>query len=229
MLKQAKAWAIGLSIVAGTASIPVLFVSYAPLYTASLVLLALFPPLGILLIHRFPLLFTIFKRKIDPRADIGFAIIWPGIGMVMSYKTGSDPTHLVDTFQLTYWALLVLLCYVAALFRIAWGNPSRWGALAGLLIFGGIYATGLINAANTVPDRSGPLLYRTEVLRMYETHGRNGGSYLRLAPWGPISYSDDVDVPKSIYREVKVGDQVCIGLHSGFLHAPWYTLTPCPE
>ncbi len=59
VLKQAKTWAIGLSVIAGLVSIPVMFVSYAPLYTASLVLLVLSAPLAIFLIHRFPLLFTI--------------------------------------------------------------------------------------------------------------------------------------------------------------------------
>ena len=64
---------------------------------------------------------------------------------------------------------------------------------------------------------------------MYETHGKNASSYLRLAPWGPTAYYEDVDVPKRVYQGARVGDQICIELHSGFLHAPWYTLTPCPE
>jgi len=64
---------------------------------------------------------------------------------------------------------------------------------------------------------------------MYETHGRSGSFNLRLAPWGPLGYYDDVDVPKSIYEQVKVGDEICVGLHPGFLHSPWYILQPCPE
>jgi hypothetical protein len=224
-LKQAKAWMIGLSVAAGLVSILAL-VRYAPLHNPSMTLLALLPPLGILLVYRFPLLFTIFKRKPAPRVDIGLVILWPGIAMVLSYKTGSDPAHLVDISQLVYQVLTALLCYVAALFWVAWENPSRWSALAGLLLLGVLYSTGLINAANTVPDRSSAVLYRTEVLKMYET---GESYYLRLAPWGPIAYHEDVDVPGRICQEVKVGDQVCIELHSGFLHAPWYTLTACPE
>lgn len=135
-LKQAKAWTIVLSIAVGLASIPVTFVNYAPVHTASLILLVIFPPLGIFFVERFPLLFTIFKRKPDPRADIGVVTMWPGIAMLLSYKAASDPTHLVDPLQLIYTVLVVLVCFVAALFRVAWANPSRWGALVGLLIFG---------------------------------------------------------------------------------------------
>lgn len=228
-LKRAKAWAITLSIIVAILSIPVLYVSYAPLYTSSLALLALFPLLGIVLIHRLPLLFTVFKRKTDPRADIGFVAFWPGMGMALSLQTGNDPTHLVNAFQLTFWALVVLLCYGAALFRTAWEHPSRWGVLAGVLLLGGIYSIGLINAADTVPDRSAPVSYRTRITRMYETHGRHASSYLRLAPWGPVAYPDDVAVPVRVYRQVNVGALVCIGLYPGFLHAPWYTLTLCPD
>jgi len=228
-LKQAKAWAIGLSVIAGLISIPVMFVSYTLLYTVSLTLLVLSPLLGIFLLHRFRLLFTFFKSKTDPRADIGFVIIWPGIAMLMSYQTGNDPTRLVDVFQLIYWVLLAIVCYIATLFRIAWKSPSPWGMFAGILIFGGIYSTGLINVINTMPDSSIPSPYQTVVLKMYETQGRHASTYLRLAPWGPMAYSDDVDVPKRIYQQVTVGDQICIGMHSGFLHAPWYTLAPCPK
>jgi hypothetical protein len=227
--KQAKTWAIALSIVAGVASIPVMFVDYAPIHTASLVLLLLLPPLGVFLVHYSPLLFTIFKRGVDPRADLGVIAVLPGIAILVSYKTAADPTHLVEIFQLIYWVLVVLVCYVGALFRVAWENPSRWGALVGLLIFGGMYSVGMVNTANTVPDRSVPQNYRTRVLKMYETHGRSASSYLRLAPWGPLGYYDDVDVPKSIYEQVKVGDEICVGLHPGFLHSPWYVLQPCPE
>lgn len=227
-LKLAKAWMIGLSIIGGLGFVLVL-VNYAPFYAPSIVLLALLPPLGVLIVHRFPLLFTIFKRKADPRIDVGLIVLFPGIGMAMASKTGSDPTHLVDFSQLAYWALLVLVFYVAALFRIVWENPSRLGAFVGLLIFGGMYSFGLSNCINTLPDRSVPRLYRTHVVQMHETQGRNASSYLRLAPWGPMDYSDDVSVPKRIYLQVKVGDQICVGLHPGFLHASWYALAPCAQ
>jgi hypothetical protein len=226
-LKHAKAWAIGLGIGAGITSIPVLFVTYAPIHNVSLVLLLLLPPVGILLNHRFPLLFTIFKRKTDPRADIGYVVLWPGVAILLLHKFENDPSYLVDASQLIYWVILVVVLYVGSLFRTAWKHPSRWGVLVGLLIFGAGYGVGLIDSSNTLLDRSVPQFYTSQVLKMHVTHGKNTRFSLHLEPWGPIAYDDDVDVAKHIYEEFKVGDQVCIGLHPGFLHAQWYTLTPC--
>lgn len=225
--KRAKTTAIILGAAAIVTSVGVMFANTS-VQTPSLVLLVLLPPLGAFLAHHYPLSFTIFKRRLDPRADIGFVVIWPGIAMLLSYRFAANSTHLVDTFQLIYWVLLVLLCYVAAFFRIAWESPTRWPALAGLVLLGGMYSVGVVNAANTVPDRTTPHIYRTVVLKMYETHGKNASSYLRLAPWGPMDYYDDVDVPKRLYMQIKVGEAICVGLRPGFLHARWYTLLPCP-
>lgn len=224
-LKRAKAWAIYLSVIAGVFGILIMFVNDAPLGELLLVVVALLPPLAALLIHRHPLWFTIFKRKTDPRADLGLVVFFPALGLLMSLQRG--PAHLVDAFQLTYWALLVLVCLLAALFRSVWENPSRWGVLAFMLLIGGFYSSGLVSAADIVPDRSTSQPYRTEVLRKYETHGKSAGFYLRLAPWGPLAYSDDVRVFAGVYQQTRAGDRICLQMHSGFLHAPWFTLAPC--
>lgn len=145
---MAKAWAIGLSILAGVVSVPVMFLHYEPLYKASLIVLLACPLAGIVLLHHSQLLFTVFKRKPDPRADLGFLIAWPGIGVVFSYQTANDPTHLVDGSQLMFWVLLVFVGFLAALFHTAWKRPGRVAVLFFLAITGGIYSIGLANAAN---------------------------------------------------------------------------------
>lgn len=121
LLGRAKFWAVGLSIAAGIFSIPVLFVNYAPLHNGSLLLMTVIPPAGIFLLRRYPLVFTLFKNKTDPRAELTFAIVWPGVGMIMSYQIGSDPTHLVNPLQLLDWilVLLALLCRTAFAKRLA--------------------------------------------------------------------------------------------------------------
>lgn len=224
----AKAWAIGLSVVAGAVSVPVMFVSYAPVYKISLVVLLACPVVGILLLRRFPLLFALFKRKPDPRADLGFLLLWPGLGVIFSYQTSNDPTHLVDFFQLIYWVLAVLVVLFASVFPAVWRNPSRWAVLFFLLISGGMYSIGLVNSVNTLLDHSAPRPYETWVLKKSESHSSKGTRYyLRVAPWGPIGYTDDVDVPMRIYNKTQVGDPVCYGLRPGFLHAPWFTAIRC--
>jgi len=225
----AKQWGMGLSILAGIASIPVIFVSYFPVYSAALIVLLALPPLGIVLIHRSPLRFTLFKRKPDPRADLGFLILWPGIAMLFSYQTSNDPSHQVNWLQLIYWVLLASTAFIGGLFQTAWKNPARAGALFGVIFFGFMYSIGLVNTINTLPDRSAPTRYKTWTVGMHVSHSSKGSRYyLRVAPWGPIPYRDDVDVPSSTYEAFHVGDPICFGLHPGFLHSAWYTLVPCP-
>jgi hypothetical protein len=226
---RAKGWGIGLSVLAGAISIPVMWVSYAPVYRAALVLLLACPPVGIILLHRFPLLFTAFRRKPDPRADLGFLIVWPGIGVMFSYQTANDPIHLVDSLQLAYWILLIFAGFLAALFQTAWKNPSRVAVFFAIVLLGGMYSIGLVNAVNALADKSAPLPYQTSISKMFESHSSKGTRYyLRVGPWGPIVYPDDVDVPRGTYNASRVGDPVCFGLHPGFLRAPWYTVMPCP-
>jgi hypothetical protein len=184
---------------------------------------------AIILLHRFPLLFTVFRRKPDPRADLGFLIIWPGVGVMFSYQTANDPSHLVDHLQIFYWILLIFAGFVAALFQIAWKSPSRGAIFSAIVLFGGMYSIGLVNAANSLPDMSAPHLYQSWVSKMYESQSSKGTRYyVRVDPWGPITFPDDVDLPRDTYETYHVGDPVCFGLHPGFLHAPWYTSMPCP-
>lgn len=156
----AKGWAIGLSIFAGAVSIPVIFMNYAPVYRAALILLLACPPAGIVLLHRFPLLFAAFRRKPDPRADLGFLVMCPGAAVIFSYQTSNDPSHLVDSWQLGYWILLVFISFVAALFQTAWKSPSRVAVFLAVALLGGMYSVGLVNASNTLPDKSTPHLTR---------------------------------------------------------------------
>ena len=227
-LGRAKAWAIGLSGLAGAASIPVMFISYVPVYRTSLVLLLICPIAGIVLLRIYPLLFTVFKRKPDPRADLGFLLAWPGVGLMFSYQTSNDSTHLVDMFQLIYWVLAALVILLASVLPSVWRSPSRWAVLFALIITGGMYSIGFVNSANTLLDRSPARPFGTWVLKKSESHTSKGTRYfLRVAPWGPIPYSEDVDVPMHTYNATRIGDPVCYGLHPGFLYGPWYSAVTC--
>lgn len=230
LFARAKGWAIGLSILAGATSIPVIWVSYQPVYRTALVILLACVPVGIVLLHRFPLLFATFKRNPDPRADLGFLIIWPGLGLLFSFQTANDPAHLVRFSPPAYWVLIVLAALIATLLPVLWKNPSRVSLFFFILITGSAYSVGLVNAVNTLLDRSEPQVYQTSIWEMRESRGNKGTRYyLLVAPWGPISYSDELNVPKRTYDAYNIGDPVCLGLHPGFLRAPWYSLMPCAE
>ncbi len=207
-----------------------MFISYVPVFRASLVLLLICPIAGVVLLRLYPLFFTIFKRKPDPRADLGFLLAWPGIGVMFSYQNSNDPTHLVDTFQLNCWVLAALVLMLAAIVPSVWRSPSRWAVLLFIIIAGGMYSIGLVNSANTLLDQSPARSFGTWVLKKSESHTSKGTRYfLRVAPWGPISYSEDVDVPIHTYKATRIGDPVCYGLHPGFLHGPWYSAVNCSQ
>lgn len=225
---RAKRWAIGLSVLAGATSIPVIWVGYQPVYRTALVLLLACVPLGIVLLHRFPLLFAAFMRKPAPRADLTFLIIWPGLGLLFSYQTANDPAHLVDFWQPVYWVWIILAALFATLFPTLRNSPSRLTLFFFILITGGAYSVGLVNAMNTLLDWPEPQLYQTSIVEMHMSRSNKGMKYyLLVAPWGPISYSDELNVSKRTYDASRVGDPVCLGLHPGFLRAPWYSLIPC--
>jgi hypothetical protein len=221
-LRQAKIWNRALCVAAG---LLVLAVIVGDTYRGyALPVLALFPFLGVFLVRRFPLLFTLFKAKRDPRSDSGLVIMLPALGMLL---LTDEATHLVDPLKLTFWYFIVAACLVISLFKIIWENASRWGALFGLTVFALMYSMGLINAADIMPDRSTPMSYSAAIVEMHETHGKHTSYYVRLNPWGPFEYYKDVEISAGMYYKVKVGDLVCIGLHPGYLHAPWYSVARC--
>jgi len=224
---KAKGWAIGVSIFSGALSAPVMWVSYEPVRRAALALLLACTPAAIILCHRFPLLFTAFRRKPDPRADLSFLLFWPAIGVLWSYQMENDPSHVVDIWPLLPWVLIVLTGLAATLLQIIWKTPSRVGTFFFFVLIGGVYSIGLVNAVNTLPDNS-PSLYQTTILEMHKRRSSKGTRYyLRVAPWGPLLYQDDMAVPRRTYDASHVGDPVCVALHSGVLRARWYTSMPC--
>ncbi|MGH7688366.1 MAG: tetratricopeptide repeat protein [Gemmatimonadaceae bacterium] len=227
LLSTARTWMIGLSTATGIACVAAA-VPYHPIHAPGMVALLVFPALGIFLFHRFPLIFTTFKAKVDPRADLGLLILLPGLGVLLSVMSASDPSHLVDPTPLTIWYAAVFLAYFGALVGIAWKSPARWGGIFMLAILGIAYSVGLVNAVDTMPDDSSPTFFRTWIVQKNEVHHSRYTDFdLRVASWGPIEYADDIVVPFTTYRRSAVGDPACVGLHGGFLHAAWYTLVPC--
>jgi hypothetical protein len=71
--------------------------------------------------------------------------------------------------------------------------------------------------------------YQATVMDMQESHSVRTTSYtVELSPWGPVTGSNWLDVPHSIYQAVDAGDTLCIRLHPGALHERWFTFDLCP-
>lgn len=226
--QQAAATMIGLNI-ALILTVLAMFFAPPPLRAISIFLLLIFPLVAALLVYSAPLLFTFFKRKPDPRSDLTLVVAGPSIALILSYSFAAAPAHIVEPFSLAYLYVGLFVFYAVLLAPIVWKAPTPGSKLFALFVFGAIYGIFAVNAVDTVPDRSVPDVFQTVVFRKYVTHGRSTHYYLRLAPWGPVTDTSSVAVSNHLYHAVNVGDQVCVQEHPGFLHAPWYTVSPCSE
>jgi hypothetical protein len=123
--------------------------------------------------------------------------------------------------------LLVFVLYLAPLLRFAWKSPARLGSTLALIFCGVFYSSGAARVADTLPDRSVASRYQSVVHGMHAVSGKSTTYYVTLSAWGPNAYSGDAEVSEKLYQQVQTGDGLCIALHNGFLHAPWYTLSRC--
>lgn len=198
------------------------------LVVPSVIALWLLPLIAIGMLYRFPLLYAFFKQKTDPRAELSFLIIVPAFGLLFAFSAG-NAAHIIHSSQILIWIAIIFIAFVAALLQPAFNSVNRTGAIIGILVIGALYSIGVIHTADTVPDHSVPEPYQAQVLGEHISHGRSTSYVLSLAPWGPVTDSTNVDVSYRTYQSVSAGDTVCVNLHPGFLHAPWYTLTTCSQ
>jgi hypothetical protein len=189
----------------------------------SAVLLALIPVATWFLLQRSPLLYAVFKRKVDPRAELSYLTLIPGVALFIAIRD----VHMVSLPSLALVFAIILLVSTAAFYTASHKSSAR-GAIIGLLIFSGAYAGGVAGAANALFDRSKATGYTVPVVGGHVSSGRSTTYYLRLAPWGPVTDEKDVSVPSHLYHGMEIGDVVCISLHAGALHAPWFTVASCP-
>ncbi len=181
-------------------------------------------PIGLaMLVQRSPLLYAVFKRKSDPRAELSYALMLASFGFLIRNRG----VHLVSTQPLLLMIAIIALAYCAAFFRAASQSTSPIGAMFGLLFFAGLYSYGMIVTADSLADRSKTSTYSVEVTGKRISRGRSTTYYLRLAPWGPMNSPNEVSVSRSTYDGFAPGQQLCLSLHQGRLDAPWYTPVSC--
>jgi hypothetical protein len=190
----------------------------------SAVALALTPAALLLLMQRSPLLYAIFKKKADPRADLGVALMISGIGLAFRV---SD-VEFVSMQPLLLLIVPVALVYTAAFYSAVRKNSNITATLLGLLFIAGAYSFGLAIVADTLLDSSKSTTYIVPVTGKHISSGRSTTYYLNLAPWGPLQEPNRISVSSSFYNDTQQGDQICLGLHLGRLNAPWYQLADCP-
>ena len=221
-LKTARTLNIALSIVAIAVAVAY-FVSQGSVKLLLAGFLAVVPFAVLYLINSEPLLYALGKPKKDPRTDTIFAFLASAIGLML----GGITVHFVSLVPLLSWMALVLVVLCGAFFAIGRRGPRAQGAVLLPLIFGAMYAFGLVAFADTQLDKDTPTNYRAQVLDKHITKGKSTNYYLDLAPWGPFAQAKSLNVPISVYDSAEPGDTVCLVVHPGALHAAWYRRVEC--
>ncbi len=221
-LPTARTWALILSLATGLAAAGLAF-GPVPLRLPGLVVLVIMPMIAVVLLHRAPLLYAIFKPKADPRAEMVFIPMAAGFGFLFR----ASGVNFVSLQSLLMIAVPVALVYGVTFVTAGRRNATQPGAWIAAIAVAGLYAYGLTATADTLGDRGAATSYETEVMSKHVSHGRSTTYYLDLAPWGPFTFVHQVRVPSSTYRAVVEGDEVCVQLHPGALHVPWYRVTDC--
>jgi hypothetical protein len=190
------------------------------------IFLALGPAIAFFLARRSPLLYAVLKKKSDPRTDLAFALLITSFGLF--FYIAKSNRHLLSVQSSLIIAALVVALYIYGYFSAVRRSVSGFGLIIALLFCAPSYSYGLTFALNTLFDDSPGSTYQTVVLDKRISHGKSNTYYLRLAPWGPITAAYETDVPSRIYGSYTPSDTVCLGLHPGLLHLPWYQLIDCP-
>jgi hypothetical protein len=223
-LANAKTWGIFITVISGAAAVALVF-GESILRVPSFVLLTVTPVAAFFFLQRSPLLFAVFKQKADPRAELSYPLIVSGFGLLLSCTR----LHFVSFEGLLPVIVPVSLAHFFAFFAASQKASARLGRIPALLFFAGFFGVGFGMLADTISDTAPATTYSADVIGKHISRGRSTSYYLELAPWGPKSTTNGVSVSPNDYRNFGIGDQVCLSLHPGSLHAPWYQLVDCTD
>jgi len=192
---------------------------------AAMTVLALAPVAASCLLYRRPLLYGAFKARGDPRGDVSPVPMISGFGLLM----GAMRVTFVSMDLLFPFIAFGVLASLAMFYPAARRGPRFAATLMGLCFLSALYGWGLALSVDTAADRSAPQTYTAQVLGEHISRGsRSTSYYLILEPWGPYEAGNTaMKVSGAMYAATRPGDIVCLALHAGALHAPWYEPVTC--
>jgi hypothetical protein len=166
--------------------------------------------------------YQLLGSRNDARPQLVLPLLMPGLCAVPR----AFDFELVAPFALLVPAAvtgLVLGVVVLAADRAVRRKPA-WLLLLVPLLAG--QAAGATTVANCLGDPSPPSTYRVEVLGHRVVRGKRTTHYLTLAPWGPRTWAEEVQVSSLVYAEVEDGKVVEVVLRSGRLDLAWFRVRP---
>ena len=152
-------------------------------------------------------------------------LLAPSLGLMIYANTFT----VLHAEKLALWALPIVLAFFALLFRQAKQGVAPVGSILGVLFFACCYGFGSVRAVDHLPTHAPAQFYSAAIVDKHETSGRSSSYYLHLAPWGPFQDENKLEVNHSLYEAAEIGDKICLELHQGLLHAPWYVPASCSK
>ncbi|HKD61768.1 MAG TPA: hypothetical protein VKB47_14995 [Terracidiphilus sp.] len=193
------------------------------LYLPFSLALALIPIVLAVMLHRAPLLYAVFKRKDDPRAELFFALTVTSFGLMIRARS----IHFVSIESIGIVVAFLSVVYLGAFYHSYFESSSPARTFFLLLLLAGLYSYGVVTVADAVTDPSTPAHFVAHVVSKHYTTGRSRSFYLVLEPWGPLEQPSNLGVSQTQYDRTEPGDQVCLDLYPGRLNAAWYTQVSC--
>ncbi len=187
------------------------------------IVLALAPAAILMMVSRAPMLYAVFKPKKDPRAELAFVLMVIGFSFLIRIAG----IHVVTLTSLLPIMAILAIFFLLPVFLSNRGGPNLFGRIIGVILFAGLYGYGLTIAADALLDQGAVSPFRATVVDKHESHGRSTSYTLDLAPWGPVETTNKIGVSASVYAHTYIGDEVCLSLHPGTLHVPWYQRVEC--
>ena len=194
-----------------------------PYNLAILILMAL-PLIAIVLQVRSRGIYQMEGRRNDARPSLAVVFLLPGL--ILDLRVIQD-LHLLRWAPLFSLAFLVALAFSWLLFQSDADMRRRPWSLLLILLFSSAYCGGALCEGNALLDHSAAQIFSAAVTGKHISSGKSTTYYLNLNPWGPQAAPSEVSVPGDLYRSIAPGDNVCVSLYPGALHAPWYAIDLC--
>ena len=193
---------------------------YLPLIST----LILLPPIALILLMRARGIYQIEGRRTDARPSLAVPLLLPGVAL---WLASINTLHLLDWKSAVPLAVIVAVIFAAIIAAFDPAARRRPWVVAIFLVFSMFYGYAAPAQLNALLDPTPAQTLHVVAFDKTRTTGRTTSYNLRLDPWGPQTRTTEVEVTRALYDAVEPGDTVCVQMHAGAFHLPWYTVDLC--
>lgn len=223
LLRKYESIAKYINWVGGVLSIWIFF--YPSPYVFSVVSGIIFP-FVIILILIFNNHYKLELNKNDYYPDLTTAFIFPILFLFLrtiadhNIYNYSNIWFLITIFTISLYCLLNIrnIRNIVANFK----DKNKVAIDIIILLFLAFYSFSIIIFTNWYYDKPDGHVFKTKITEKVETKKTR---YIKIEKWEQEKNIDRIDIDRTIYNKVKIGDTVKVKLYTGWLSIPWYELS----